>query len=56
MTKWIVFILLGLGIWLFWNYGVDFISKVNTTVNNANSSMERGINNVNQAIEYNNNN
>jgi len=56
MSKWIVFILLGLGVYLFWNYGIDFIQKVNTTVNKANSSMERDVNSINKAIEYNKSN
>lgn len=56
MSKWIVIILLAIGAWLFYDYGVDFIAKVNTTVNKANSSMERDANSVNNAIKYNNSN
>ena len=56
MSKWIVIALLALAGWLFFQYGVDFVVKVNQTVNKANSSMERDVNSVNNALEYNRSN
>lgn len=55
MTKWVIIILLIVAGYLFYDYGVEFVSKVNTTVTKTNSSMDRNVNDVNKAIEYNNN-
>ena len=54
MNKLVIIILIALGIWAFYQYGVDFVAKVNSTVDKANSSMKTDVNNINSAIKYNN--
>ena len=56
MSKWIVIVLLAVAGWLFFQYGVDFVVKVNQTVNKANTSIERDANSVNNALEFNRSN